>query len=112
MPYLVKIESELNYKFLPVEQRGKYYFKFALGGLLRADSKSRSEYYKNMNFIGCLSANEIRAMEELNSYDNGEVFFVQQNMTTVDNAVKAIENNNGKNNQQPTDPASEGEAGE
>ena len=113
MPYLVKIESQLNYKLLPVEQRGKYYFKFALGGLLRADSKSRSEYYKNMNFIGCLSANEIRAMEELNSYENGEVFFVQQNMTTVDNAVKAIENNNGKNNQQPTaDPTSEGEAGE
>lgn len=113
MPYLVKIESQLNYKLLPVEQRGKYYFKFALGGLLRADSKSRSEYYKNMNFIGCLSANEIRAMEELNSYENGEVFFVQQNMTTVDNAVKAIENNNGENNQQPTaDPTSEGEAGE
>ena len=107
MPYLVKIESQLNYKLLPVEQRGKYYFKFALGGLLRADSKSRSEYYKNMNLIGCLNANEIRAMEELNSYEGGEEFFVQQNMMTVDNAIKAMDNNNEQNNQQSTEPTEE-----
>lgn len=117
MPYLVKIEQQLNYKLLPVEQMGKYYFKFALGGLLRADSKSRSEYYKNMNFIGCLNANEIRAMEELNSYEGGDEFFVQQNMMTVDNAIKAMNNSNETNKQQPTteptqEPTTEGEAGE
>lgn len=102
MPYLVKIEMQLNQKLLKVDEREKYYFKFSLGGLLRADSKSRSEYYKNMNLIGCLSANEIRAMEELNSYEGGEHFFVQQNMAEINNAINAnqniIESNSEKGN--------------
>lgn len=103
MPYLVKIEMQLNQKLLKVDEREKYYFKFSLGGLLRADSKSRSEYYKNMNLIGCLSANEIRAMEELNSYEGGDNFFVQQNMAEINNAINANNNNN------ETNPATEGD---
>ena len=107
MPYLLKIEMQLNYKLLPVAKRGKLYFKFSLSGLLRADSKSRSEYYKNLNFIGCLSANEIRAMEELNSYEGGDEFFVQQNMMTVPAAINVINQqqqtyNNAKQQEEPT----------
>lgn len=96
MPYLAKIEMQLNYKLLQVKQRDKYYFKFSLTGLLRADSKSRSEFYKNMNMMGCMSANEIRAMEELNSYEGGDNFFVQQNMATVENAINANKNTDVK----------------
>ena len=106
LPYLEKIEMQLNYKLLQIKQRGKYYFKFSLTGLLRADSKSRSEFYKNMNLIGCLSANEIRALEELNSYEGGDNFFVQQNMSTVANAINA--NNNIDGNIKDTAPT-EGE---
>lgn len=100
MPYLVKIEMQLNQKLLRIDERDKYYFKFSVSGFLRADSKSRSEYYKNMNLIGCLSANEIRAMEELNSYEGGENFFVQQNMSTIQNAINANQNINEPNQQQ------------
>lgn len=87
MPYLVKIETELNTKLLKINEREKYYFRFGLNGLLRADSKSRSEYYKNMYMIGCMNANEIRELEEMNRYEGGDKFFVQQNMTTTDNAI-------------------------
>lgn len=87
MPYLVKIETELNNKLLRVGERGTYYFRFGLNGLLRADSKSRSEYYKNMYMIGCMNPNEIRELEEMNKYEGGDEFYVQQNMTTTDNAI-------------------------
>ncbi|MBR5184365.1 MAG: phage portal protein [Bacteroidales bacterium] len=87
MPYLVKIETELNQKLLSYKDRETYYFRFGLNGLLRADSKSRSEYYKNMYMIGCMSPNEIRELEEMNKYKGGDEFYVQQNMTTTDNAI-------------------------
>lgn len=87
MPYLVKIETELNNKLLRAGERGTYYFRFGLNGLLRADSKSRSEYYKNMYMIGCMNPNEIRELEEMNKYEGGDEFYVQQNMTTTDNAI-------------------------
>ena len=88
MPYLVKIETELNRKLLYISEQPTHYFRFGLNGLLRADSKSRSEYYKNMYLIGCMNANEIRELEEMNKYEGGDKFFVQQNMTTTDNAIK------------------------
>lgn len=87
MPYLVKIETELNQKLLSYKDREMYYFRFGLNGLLRADSKSRSEYYKNMYLIGCMSPNEIRELEEMNKYKGGDEFYVQSNMTTADNAI-------------------------
>ena len=93
MPYLVKIETELNQKLLSYVDRERFYFRFGLNGLLRADSKSRSEYYKNMYLIGCMSPNEIRELEEMNKYKGGDEFYVQQNMTTTDNAIN---NNNEK----------------
>lgn len=96
MPYLEKIESELNRKLLRYDEQDTYYFRFTINGLLRADSKSRSEFYKNMYMIGCMNANEIRQMEEMNSYEGGEKFFVQQNMATTDNAIK--QNNEQGNN--------------
>lgn len=87
MPYLVKIETELNQKLLSYKDREALYFRFGLNGLLRADSKSRSEFYKNMYLIGCMSPNEIRELEEMNKYKGGDEFYVQQNMTTANNAI-------------------------
>jgi hypothetical protein len=61
---------------------------------LRGDAKTRSEFYKNMNFVGAMSANEIRNLEDMNAYDGGDEFFVQMNMQTITNA-----RNGGKKNQ-------------
>ena len=97
MPYLEKIEDELNNKLLTYNERETYYFRFGLNGLLRADSKSRSEYYKNMYLIGCMNPNEIRELEEMNKYDGGEEFYVQQNMTTTGNAINQNNGQEGNN---------------
>lgn len=88
MPYLVRIEEEFNRKLLREDEFGEYYFLFGLNGLLRGDAKTRSEYYKNMNIVGAMSANEIRSLEDMNSYDGGDEYFVQMNMQPVTTAVK------------------------
>lgn len=87
LPYLVRLEEEFNRKLLREDEFGEYYFLFGLNGLLRGDAKTRSEYYKNMNIVGALSANEIRSLEDMNSYDGGDKYFVQMNMQTVENAL-------------------------
>ncbi len=87
MPYLVRIEEELNRKLLRTDEFSNYYFKFNPNGLLRGDAKTRSEYYKNLNFIGAINANEVRAYEEMNSYDGGDEYFVQLNMQPVQQAI-------------------------
>ena len=55
-----------------------------------------------MNIVGALSANEIRSLEDMNSYDGGDTYFVQMNMQTVDNALVAPPKN------QPVTPPNDG----
>ena len=86
MPYLVRLEEEFNRKLLREDEFGEFYFLFGLNGLLRGDAKTRSEYYKNMNLIGAMNANEIRAYEDMNAYEGGDEYFVQANMQTVEAA--------------------------
>lgn len=40
-----------------------------------------------MNFVGAMSANEIRSLEDMNSYDGGDEYFVQMNMQPVKLAI-------------------------
>ena len=75
MPYLVRLEEEFNRKLLREDEFGEFYFLFGLNGLLRGDAKTRSEYYKNMNLIGAMTA-----------YEGGDEYFVQANMQTVEAA--------------------------
>lgn len=87
MPYLVRLEEEFNRKLLREDEFGEYYYLFSLNGLLRGDAKTRSEFYKNMNIVGALCANEIRNLEDMNSYEGGDEYFVQMNMQPVKQAI-------------------------
>ena len=87
MSYLVRLEEEFNRKLLRDDEAEEFYFLFSLNGLLRGDAKTRSEFYKNMNLVGAMSANEIRALEDMNSYDGGDTYFVQANMQSIDKAL-------------------------
>lgn len=88
MSYITRLEEEFNRKLLRDDEADEYYFLFSLNGLLRGDAKTRSEYYKNMNFIGAMSANEIRALEDMNAYEGGDEYFVQANMQSVKHAIQ------------------------
>lgn len=65
-PYLVRIEAALNcFLLTEQDQKNGYYVEFSVEGLLRGDSKTRSEYYRNMRQIGGITINEIREKENL-----------------------------------------------
>jgi HK97 family phage portal protein len=87
MSYISRLEEEFNRKLLRDDEYNEYYFLFSLNGLLRGDAKTRSEYYKNMNLVGAMSANEIRAFEDMNAYEGGDTYFVQANMQSVEKAI-------------------------
>ena len=105
-PWLVRWEQELNRKLFKESEKGKFFFKYTIEGLLRGDTKTRSDFYKDLFNIGVLSPNDIRQLENLNPVDGGDTYYVPLNLapTTVsrdpqltedimsaeDNSVRAI----------------------
>lgn len=93
MPYLKKLEAELNYKLLTTEQARKMYFSFNVNGLMRGDSAARANFYRTMYTISAMNPNEIRRLENMNEYEGGEEFYTQANMQNV-SAISKEENGN------------------
>ena len=85
MPYLNKIELEMNTKLFRKANVGKEYVKFNTNALLRGNIKDRSDYYKTAITNGWMSVNEVRRKEEMNNIPDGEKHFIPLNMTTINN---------------------------
>ncbi len=85
MPYLNKIELEMNTKLFRKTNIGKEYIKFNVNSLLRGNIKDRSDYYKTAITNGWLSINEVRAKEDENKIADGDKHFIPLNMTTIKN---------------------------
>ncbi len=75
-------QEEVGFKLLTREQgEGRnVYARLNLKARLRADQKSRAEYYAKMAGLGVLSINEIRAAEDMEPIEDGDVRFVPLNM--------------------------------
>tara|TARA_R110002020_G_scaffold25500_2_gene82956 strand:+ start:312 stop:1499 length:1188 start_codon:yes stop_codon:yes gene_type:complete len=84
MPYINRIETELNLKLFRTNELGKTFVEFNVNGLLRGDVKSRNEAYRTAVQNGYMSINEIRNKENLNSIEGGDKHFMQMNMTTIE----------------------------
>ena len=85
MPYLTRIEQEMNLKLFRTNELGKTFVEFNVNGLLRGDVKTRNEAYKTAIQNGYMSINEVRQKENLNSIEGGDQHFIQMNMTTIEN---------------------------
>ena len=84
MPYLTRIEQEMNLKLFRTNEIGKTIVEFNVNGLLRGNTQDRSEFYRTMLNIGAMSINEIRNKENMNKIADGDKHFMQLNMTTID----------------------------
>lgn len=93
LPWCIRFEQNFNMQLLTLREYSieKLYFKHILEGLLRGDSKSRSEFYKAMFGIGAMSINEIRGKEDMDPVEGGDIHLVPMNMTTLENAGKEPE---------------------
>lgn len=85
-PILVKIEQAISRALLTPAERLSIVPKFDVESLLRADSKTRAQYYRDMS--GFLVMNEVRAAEGLPPVKGGDVIIVPLNMTTLEDLSK------------------------
>jgi HK97 family phage portal protein len=66
LPWIKKWEQEINRKLLLEKDKGVYFAKFNVDGLLRGDTKSRAEFYQAMKLNKILTSNQIRRIEGFN----------------------------------------------
>ncbi|MFS1524743.1 phage portal protein [Microbulbifer sp. 2304DJ12-6] len=83
LPWLKRIEQSIFRDLLSPMERREYYAEHSVEGLLRGDSKSRSEFYKNLFNSGAISINDMRRLENMNSIEGGNEHWLQLSMAPI-----------------------------
>lgn len=81
---------------LLAEDNDKIYARFNRGALVQGDIKTRTESYTRWLQWGIASPNEIRAMEDMNPREDGDIFYPPPNMTKDPEIEKGNEDDNPK----------------
>ncbi|MGG7565994.1 phage portal protein [Rhodovulum sp. DZ06] len=79
-PWARRIEQAMNRALLTPEERRSMFIEHDLSGLLRGDLEARFEAYRVGREGGWLSANDIRAMENLSPIEGGDAYLRPLNM--------------------------------
>lgn len=82
------VKFDLNPELTAIEQRltkhilrpAQVYARYSIEGLLRGDSTARARFYQSLWNLGVFSTNEIRAYEELEPVEGGDVRYRPLNM--------------------------------
>ncbi len=85
-PWLVRIEQAMNRALFAENEKGRFYAQFNIDGLMRGDYKSRMEGYAIARQNGWMSANDIRALENMNPLPEelgGDQYLVNGNMIPI-----------------------------
>ncbi|HPJ03274.1 MAG TPA: phage portal protein [Candidatus Limiplasma sp.] len=85
-PWLVRMEQSLNRALFSDKEKGVYYVRFNIDGLMRGSYKERMEGYAIGRQNGWLSANDIRELENMNPIekaDGGDDYLVNGNMMRI-----------------------------
>jgi HK97 family phage portal protein len=91
LPWLKIWEQELWRKLLTPEEQASMFFEFNVMALLRGNSTGRAAYFQSMLTNGVMNRNEVRAIENYNPVEGGDVFLVQGAMAPVDLLVEKME---------------------
>lgn len=80
-PWYRRIEERLDLQLLtPEERKAGYFHRFTLQALMRGAHRDRAEFYRVMHGLGAMNANEIRSLEEMNPYPEGDIYLQPLNM--------------------------------
>ena len=89
LPLIILCEERFYLNFLLTDkQQNELAIKFKYNSLLRADTETRKEYYKDMHGIAVMNSNEIRNYEDMNGYKGGDEYFMQMSYDTVTNITE------------------------
>lgn len=84
-PWLRRIEQAIRKDLLTPAEGQRYYAKFSVEGLLRADSAARAAFYSVMVNNGILTRDEVRELEDREAMGgNAAVLTVQSAMVPLD----------------------------
>jgi len=84
-PWLRRIEQAISKDLLGAGERGRFYPKFTVEGLLRADSTGRAAFYAAMVNNGILTRDEVRELEDREPLGgNAAVLTVQTALAPLD----------------------------
>jgi HK97 family phage portal protein len=89
-PWLKRIEQAIAKDLLTPADRSRFYAKFVVEGLLRADSAGRGNFYAGMVNNGILTRDEVRELEDREPMGgNAAVLTVQTAMAPLDTLGQA-----------------------
>jgi len=94
-PWLVRLEQGMNKALLSPSEKGQYFVGFVVDGLLRGDYASRMQGYAIGIQNGFLSPNDVRALENMNTIEHGDIYAMNGNMLKLED-VGAYANTNRK----------------
>ena len=84
-PWLARVEKAISRSLIAPADRRRYFAEFAIEGLLRGDSSSRSAFYSTMTQNGIYTRDDCREKENLQRRGGqADVLTVQSNLVPID----------------------------
>ena len=109
-PWVIRWEQSLQRSLLLPGEKGKYFIKLNVDGLLRGDYQSRMNGYAVGRQNGWFAANDIREMENMNPIpdeEGGNLYLVNGAMTKLADAGAFAGADNGQQKEEEKLPAQE-----
>lgn len=109
-PWVIRWEQSLQRSLLLPGEKGKYFIKLNVDGLLRGDYQSRMNGYAVGRQNGWFSANDIREMENMNPIpdeEGGNLYLMNGAMTKLADAGAFAGADNGGQKEEEKLPAQE-----
>lgn len=109
-PWVIRWEQSLQRSLLLPGEKGKYFIKLNVDGLLRGDYQSRMNGYAVGRQNGWFSANDIREMENMNPIpdeEGGSLYLINGAMTKLADAGVFAGKDNGQTQEEKKLPAQE-----
>lgn len=100
-PWVIRWEQSLQRSLLLPGEKGKYFIKLNVDGLLRGDYQSRMNGYAVGRQNGWFSANDIREMENMNPIpdeEGGNLYLINGAMTKLAEAGAFAKTDTGQQN--------------
>lgn len=105
-PWIVRWEQGLMKALLSDSEKGQYFIKFNVDGLLRGDYASRMQGYATARQNGWMSANDIRELENMNmipAEEGGDLYLCNGSFTKLSNAGAFYEQKGGEKSYETSD---------
>lgn len=108
LPWAVRFESAINTRLL--DPYGDLVAKVNTSGLLRGDSAGRASFYSQLHNLGAISANEIRALEDMPPLEGGDKHYVQMNLMSIEDGEEDTEQDEDQDEEQKADEGARAQA--